>query len=115
MITLGQHYLIEFVGCDADRLSYVEQVEPALLEAVRQSKASYVDHRAHQFAPVGVSLVVMIEESHFSIHTWPEHRFAALDIFTCGEMNAQAAIDHLSAAFAATHTNVRVIARGFDA
>lgn len=44
-----------------------------------------LDESFHQFAPQGVSGVVVIAESHFFIHTWPEYGYAAVDIFTCGD------------------------------
>ena len=114
LTTLGQHYLVEFVDCDPERLKFLSTVEPDLLEAVKRAEAQYVSHSTKQFEPEGVSLVVMIEESHFSIHTWPENGCAALDIFTCGEMKAMEAINYLSRAFAAERTQTRVLARGFD-
>jgi S-adenosylmethionine decarboxylase proenzyme len=111
-IILGQHYLVEYEGCDANYLRVLKTTEPLLLEAVNRSGATYVSHMSHQFEPEGVSMIVMIEESHFSLHTWPEHSFASLDIFTCGEMDATIAIEYLSTVFRSSDTRVRAFDRG---
>ena len=54
--------------------------------AAKEAKATIVDTSFHKFSPFGISGVVVIAESHLSIHTWPEYAFAAIDIFTCGDV-----------------------------
>jgi S-adenosylmethionine decarboxylase len=85
MKSLGKHLIAELYHCDAYRINQVEEVERILVEAVNISKATIVQPVFHQFSPHGVSGVVVIAESHFSIHTWPEFGYCALDIFTCGD------------------------------
>ena len=80
---LGKHVLIEFYRCNTERLSSVEHIEEILLRAAREARAKVVTSSFHQFQPYGVSGVVVIEESHFTIHTWPEHGYAAVDLFFC--------------------------------
>ncbi len=109
---LGKHYIIEFHHCDVDQISNVPEVEEVLLNAVDKAGATYVSHDTHQFDPVGVSAVVMIAESHFTIHTWPEKEYAAMDIFTCGVMEAQNAIDYIKEKFQADHCKVTLLERG---
>lgn len=82
---LGHHTLIELHGCEPSLLRDVAAVRSLMLEAVRQSGGTYVTDVFHHFSPLGVSGVVVIAESHATIHTWPEHGCAALDVFTCGE------------------------------
>lgn len=53
-------------------------------EAAMVSGATYISHQSHQFTPYGVTVLIMIAESHLAIHTWPEYGYAAVDIFTCG-------------------------------
>jgi len=60
-------------------------LQEMLLEAARRAGATVVEKAFHQFNPYGVSGVVIIAESHLFIHTWPEHGYAAVDIFTCGD------------------------------
>ena len=83
MPALGRHVLAEFTGCDPLLLSDLDHVTRAMLAAAKASGATIVTHRFHHFSPLGVSGVVIISESHLAIHTWPEHRFAAVDFFTC--------------------------------
>jgi S-adenosylmethionine decarboxylase proenzyme len=83
MPALGRHILAELTGCDPSRLADLEHVQSAMLAAAEASGASIVTHRFHHFSPLGISGVVIIAESHLAIHTWPEHRFAAVDFFTC--------------------------------
>ena len=109
----GQHYLVDFSRCDPETLRFVGPTREIFLRAARESKATVVGEDFHQFDPEGVSGVVLIAESHLSVHTWPEDGFAAVDIFTCGEeMDADVAITVLSAAFRAEQTVVKVHTRG---
>src|SRR4029077_1606070 len=82
---LGRHLLLELFDCDTDAINNVEGVKGALIEAAKRAQATIVDVVFHEFNPFGVSGVVVIAESHLSIHTWPEYRYAAVDIFSCGE------------------------------
>ena len=58
-------------------------VREAMVEAAKRSNASVVTDSFHEFKPYGVSGAVIIQESHFTIHTWPEHGYAAVDLFYC--------------------------------
>jgi len=110
---LGKHWLVEFYGCPAARLSGVKEVEQALCDAALQAGATIVETRFHQFAPWGVSGIVIIQESHLSIHTWPEHGFAAFDLFTCdADLLADKTLDFLKTAFGASKMIVRAFDRG---
>lgn len=85
MEALGRQILVEFYDCDSDKINDVEFVESAFLEATRKSKATIISHNFHKFSPHGISGVVVIAESHVTIHSWPEYNYAAVDIFTCGD------------------------------
>lgn len=85
MEALGRQILVEFYDCNEDHINDVGYIENALIEATKASKATIITHNFHKFNPHGVSGVVVIAESHVSIHTWPEYGYAAVDIFTCGE------------------------------
>ena len=91
---LGNHLLVELYECDAGKLNDLGKLELVLGKAVRISGATPLKASFHQFAPQGVSGVIIIAESHFTIHTWPEYGYAALDIFTCGQtIDSQKALD----------------------
>lgn len=78
-----------------------------------KSGATIVEECFHQFAPEGVSGVVVIQESHFTIHTWPEHRYASIDLFTCGErINPWVAFDYLTEKLRCDNVEYRDLSRG---
>ncbi len=109
----GKHYLVDLLDCDPAVLDFVDTVKPRVLEAVRACGATMLAHFSHQFEPHGVSVVVMIAESHIAIHSWPEDAFVALDIFTCGEtMKLQVAVDELARSFGAGRVEVEIVTRG---
>ena len=86
MQALGKHLLVELHGCNPELLKKVDVVKEIMVSAAKACKATIVDTSFHEFNPFGVSGVVVIAESHLSIHTWPEYRYAAVDIFTCGDV-----------------------------
>jgi len=83
--TLGTHIIVELSECNADILRNVNKVANILVAAARHANAEVLQTAFHHFAPDGVSGVVVIAESHLSIHTWPEFGYAAMDIYTCGD------------------------------
>ena len=83
-LALGQSLAIDLHHCQRELISQRDTVKQVLEESARQSGATIVDSHFHQFSPQGISGVVVITESHFAIHTWPEYQFAAVDVFTCG-------------------------------
>jgi S-adenosylmethionine decarboxylase len=88
-------------------------VREAMLSAARESGATVVTDVFHQFNPHGVSGVVVIAESHIAIHTWPEHGFAAVDVFTCGKsIDITVIRSILQDAFQASDVSERAFARG---
>ncbi len=81
----GTHIICELSGCDARMLSDVEYVRNVMVSAAREANAEILKDAFHRFQPQGVSGVVVIQESHLSIHTWPESGYAAVDFYTCGD------------------------------
>lgn len=82
---LGKHMTLEYYECDCHVLADAARVKEVFLRAARASGATVISAEFHDFKPQGVSGVVVISESHFAVHAWPEHDYAAVDIFTCGE------------------------------
>ena len=113
MKSLGRHILVEFHGCSADILNDVPRIEQSMLEAAKQAGATIINSVFHHFAPFGVSGVIVIQESHLAIHTWPEYRYAAVDLFTCGDtVNPWVSYDKLKKAFEAEHGSAIELNRG---
>jgi S-adenosylmethionine decarboxylase proenzyme len=84
MAGLGAQILADLYGCDRVTLDDADAIRAILVEAALRCGATIVDRCFHRFSPQGVSGVVVIAESHLAIHTWPEHGYAAVDLFTCG-------------------------------
>ena len=112
---LGRHLLVEFYGCHADILNDVELICDIMKEAAIQAGATVVDKMFRKFIPHGVSGMIMIEESHLSIHTWPEHGYAAVDLFTCGEnVDPHRGFELLKGSLQSDQYVVREIMRGLQ-
>lgn len=113
MQALGRHVIVELYDCDKDLINDHEYIEEAMLRAVELSGATIVRPVFHKFNPHGVSGVVVIAESHFSIHTWPEYGYCALDIFTCGDLiDNYVALSHIREKVRAQNISVSEIKRG---
>ena len=109
---LGIHILVEYYDCNKEILKNVETIEQSMLTAARSANATIVESVFHQFNPWGVSGAVIISESHLTIHTWPEHNYAAVDLFTCGDIDYEAGLNTLKNLLESKHYEVKKILRG---
>ncbi len=113
MSPLARHTLLELYGCPAALLANSDALHPLLLAAVRAAGATVVTEVFHNFSPHGVSGVIVIAESHVAIHTWPEHAYAAVDIFSCNLALDHAAMSRgIATALGAVRMESRVVERG---
>jgi S-adenosylmethionine decarboxylase len=111
--SLGRHLLLELHDCSPEILTNVDVVKTALVEAAKRAEATIIDVVFHEFNPFGISGVVVIAESHLSIHTWPEYRYAAVDIFSCGDtLKPAEAASYLVDAFHASRASCVEVRRG---
>lgn len=102
VFALGRQLSIEYYNCGHGLLLSKNAVENALLKGANDSGATIISSSFHQFEPQGVSGVVIIAESHFTVHAWPEHDYAAVDIFTCGDnIDLDVAIHSMEESFGA--------------
>jgi spermidine synthase len=83
-----------------------------MVDAALKAGATVINSTFHHFSPYGVSGVVVIQESHLAIHTWPEYGYAAVDLFTCGEMDAWISFDYLKECFGAKNYSALEMKRG---
>ncbi len=110
---LGKQYIIEMKECNVKLLNDPEFIGKIMYESALKANATVVQQFFHQFSPFGVSGTIVIAESHINIHTWPEHKYAAIDIFTCSDsLNAENAINHLQKSLEAKQCNTSMIHRG---
>lgn len=115
MYTLGRHIIVECSGCRPDVLNDLDVVRSILTDAAISANAEVRERAFHHFAPQGVSGVVVISESHLSVHTWPEYGYAALDIYTCGEHTLPwKACQQVAQAFGATSLKATLVRRGIE-
>jgi S-adenosylmethionine decarboxylase len=113
MDTLGRHVIAELDGCETKILSDSHVVRRLLLEAVLKAGATPLADETFDFKDGGVSGFILLAESHISIHTWPEHGYAAIDIYTCGRHTMpDKACAHRAAWLGATQVRTTTIDRG---
>ncbi len=85
MDTMGRHVIAELWNCNIDKLNNLKLIEKIMVNAALESGAEIREVAFHKFAPMGVSGVVIISESHLTIHSFPEHGYASIDVYTCGD------------------------------
>lgn len=102
MEALGRHIIAELSYCSPEVISNIDKVQDIMVKAAKVANAEVREVVFHKFNPQGVSGVVVIAESHLSIHTWPEYGYAAIDIYTCGSnTDPERACDFIAGYFGA--------------
>lgn len=110
---LGVQLLAEIWDCDREKLNNIKTIQDIMVCAAKKANAEIREVVFHRFEPQGVSGVVVISESHLTIHTWPELEYAAVDIFTCGEhVDPWVALESITQDLNAEDANVMEISRG---
>lgn len=113
MNSLGRQIVVEYYDCDHDILNDVSVIEDSMVNAAKTAEATVINSTFHHFSPFGVSGVVVIQESHLVIHTWPEYGYAAVDIFTCGDaVDPWVCYKFLEKAFKAGYASAMEMLRG---
>ncbi|MEB3100402.1 adenosylmethionine decarboxylase [Ferviditalea candida] len=111
--TFGRHVTVDTWGVDFEKLNDVEWLQSQLVEAAEVSGATILSVQSKQFEPQGATVLVMLSESHISIHTYPEKGFAAVDCYTCGEtVDPQIAVDYLVSVLKPEKTYAKKLIRG---
>lgn len=113
MNALGRHILAEIYGCNPEILNDRDVIERIMVDSTLAAGAEIREVAFHKFSPMGVSGVVVISESHLTIHTWPEFGYAAVDVFTCGDrINPWDACNYMTERFNASHITATEVKRG---
>jgi len=111
--SLGKHTIIDLFDCNREKINDIKLLEDLLLRAAKAAKATVIKSHFHKFSPQGVSGTVIIAESHFNLHSWPEHGYVALDLFTCGkELDSTPATDLLIQELESKNYNIQALERG---
>lgn len=112
-IPVGKHCILELYGCPAELLNNVRFIQRSLKEAARHAQSTLLKKVSYRFKPHGVTALVLLAESHISVHTWPESGFIAADVFTCGQhTQPEQACYYLMTAFEAQSHSLITLPRG---
>ena len=112
METMGRHIIAELWECDFDKLNDMQFIEQTFVDAALKSGAEVREVAFHKFAPQGVSGVVIISESHLTIHSFPEHGYASIDVYTCGDLDPTIAANYIADALNAGTRETLEMPRG---
>ncbi|OAB38978.1 S-adenosylmethionine decarboxylase proenzyme [Paenibacillus macquariensis subsp. defensor] len=111
--TFGRHVAVDAWGVDFGMLNSAEFLQNQMVEAAEACGATVMSVQSKQFEPQGATVLVLLSESHLSIHTYPERGFAAIDCYTCGEtVDPQLAIDYLVSVLKPEKTYAKKLVRG---
>ena len=110
---LGIHVLYEVHDCDRSILDDPQALAVIIGNAAQAAGCTIIGERFHRFSPQGVTGVLLLKESHIAVHTWPEHGYAAVDLFSCNLINdLRPVASVLKEGFAAKRVDVREVLRG---
>ncbi|NJP37026.1 adenosylmethionine decarboxylase [Alkalicoccus luteus] len=113
MDTMGRHVIAELWKCNIEKLNDMAFIERTFVDAALEAGAEVREVAFHKFAPQGVSGVVIISESHLTIHSFPEHGYASIDVYTCGDrIDPNVAADFIANALGAGRSEVVEVPRG---
>ncbi len=82
---MGKHLIASYSGCNTEALSNVDALRATMENGVIASGATILQSAYHEFPGNGLTMVILLSESHASIHTYPEHGSCFIDLFTCGD------------------------------
>jgi S-adenosylmethionine decarboxylase len=113
MDTMGRHVIAELWGCNTEKLNDMPFIEQTFVDAALRAGAEVREVAFHKFAPHGVSGVVIISESHLTIHSFPEHGYASIDVYTCGDrIDPNVAANYIAEALGAEKNENIEVPRG---
>ncbi|ADC89312.1 S-adenosylmethionine decarboxylase proenzyme [Thermocrinis albus DSM 14484] len=110
---LGLHIIADLHGVNPELIDRVEDIRHLLETAVKVAGLTKISSHYYQFQPHGATGVVLLAESHISIHTWPEHGLATVDVYTCGDpAKAYKAMDYIISHLEPSRVDKQVHERG---
>ncbi len=108
---MANQLIIDLYGCDSqilDDTAKIQQIATALIESIH---SKIIEEHIHKFKPIGISYFAIISSSHFSVHTWPENTYAAIDLFSCEDFDSDKVIADLKHYFVAQKVESKLIER----
>ncbi|WP_022756715.1 adenosylmethionine decarboxylase [Butyrivibrio fibrisolvens] len=110
---MARHLVADLYGC-TDMIDDPEAIKEAAHKAIDFVGAEIVEECIHEFEPIGVTYFAVITTSHFSVHTWPEYGYAAIDVFSCSDTVTEGITDKLKELFKATQIKTQIIERNIS-
>ncbi|RLE87465.1 MAG: adenosylmethionine decarboxylase [Thermoprotei archaeon] len=111
--TVGYHYIVEASGCDPEVLSDSDKLRDILTTAAKIGKMDIRVIHFYKFSPTGVSGMIVVSESHVSIHTWPEEGYAAIDVYICGtKSEPEKTLEYILENIRAQYAHITELKRG---
>jgi len=111
--SLGKHMIAEFYNCCENLIDNIEFIREAMITSAEIAGATVVAEKFHKFYPIGVSGVVIISESHLSVHAWKEFSYCAVDIFVCdSSLRLKDSLMYLKKMFKAEKVEYTLLSRG---
>lgn len=83
-MAIGRQAIMDIYDYKEIDIENLDLIKRLLFESAKESNLHIVDYKFHKFDPIGISGVLVLAESHLTIHTWPEYNYIAIDVFTCG-------------------------------
>ena len=108
---MASQLFADLYGCDVTILNSEKNIREIARRVVSDIGAEIVEECVHTFEPIGITYFAVITTSHFSVHTWPEYGYAAVDVFSCGEEVTERISELLKKEFKATDIKVRQVER----
>lgn len=110
---MGGHYVLDFFGCSLNQLDSMKFWQKNLGKAARAADMEILKSHFHKFEPHGITGFLLLSTSHISVHTWPEHNFAACDVFSCSsDEYTKKAVDYLKKIIAHKKCETEYFGRG---
>jgi S-adenosylmethionine decarboxylase len=106
------HLLLECCDCSTVTLDSPDRLITMLERMAHCCNTNIIKAASHKFQPYGVTAFLLLSESHISIHTWPENKFAAIDVFSCVPFDSDAVTAVAKDVLDCKHVTVRIVDRG---
>lgn len=111
---MASQLLVDLYECDGNIIDDMEKIKEISRRMIREIHSEIVEECSHKFEPIGITYIAVITTSHFSIHTWPEYHYAAVDIFSCDEELPDKVIEKLKDALGAKRIQTKKIERDIE-
>lgn len=109
---IGHHTIWDIYDCNIEKSSFVEPIKKILHTIVDELQLGKVEEAYKQFEPFGATGFILLEESHISIHTWPENGFVAIDVFSCKPFDIEKINLIIKDFFETNFVETKIITRG---